>query len=90
MVLYDDYAFPTGTVGGGQMLAKYPQYMAHNLVMHVVGGFRADFEGGVLSFQDAVSNRGVGRRTVALACRVVFTTIASSPHSISQLLISTS
>jgi len=30
MVLYDDYAFPTGTVGG-QMLAKYPQYVAHNL-----------------------------------------------------------
>ena len=32
MVLYDDYAFPTGTVGG-QMLAKYPQYVAHNLDM---------------------------------------------------------
>jgi alpha-L-rhamnosidase len=32
MVLYDDYAFPTGTVGG-QMLAKYPQYVAHNLNM---------------------------------------------------------
>jgi hypothetical protein len=30
MVLYDDYAFPTGTVGG-QMLAKYPQYVARNL-----------------------------------------------------------
>jgi hypothetical protein len=28
MVLYDDYGFPTGTVGG-QMLAKYPQYVAH-------------------------------------------------------------
>ena len=32
MILYDDYAFPTGTVGG-QMLAKYPQYVAHNLNM---------------------------------------------------------
>lgn len=32
MVLYDDYAFPTGTVGG-QMLAKYPQYVAHSLNM---------------------------------------------------------
>jgi hypothetical protein len=32
MILYDDYAFPTGTVGG-QMQAKYPQYVAHNLNM---------------------------------------------------------
>jgi alpha-L-rhamnosidase len=32
MVLYDDYAFPTGTVGG-QMLEKYPQYVAHSLNM---------------------------------------------------------
>ena len=32
MILYDDYAFPTGTVGG-QMLEKYPQYVAHSLDM---------------------------------------------------------
>src|SRR5215472_21298 len=32
MILYDDYAFPTGTVGG-QMLAKFPQYMAKSLNM---------------------------------------------------------
>ncbi len=30
--LYDDYAFPTGTAGG-QLAAKYPQYMAKNLNM---------------------------------------------------------
>jgi alpha-L-rhamnosidase len=32
MVLYDDYAFPTGTVGG-QMLANHPEYVAKNLNM---------------------------------------------------------
>jgi alpha-L-rhamnosidase len=32
MVLYDDYAFPTGTVGG-QMVANQPQYVAKNLNM---------------------------------------------------------
>jgi hypothetical protein len=32
MVLYDDYAFPTGTVGG-QMVSKFPQYVAKNLNM---------------------------------------------------------
>ena len=32
MILYDDYAFPTGTVGG-QMAAKFPQHMAKSLNM---------------------------------------------------------
>jgi hypothetical protein len=32
MILYDDYAFPTGTVGG-QMLANHPEYVAKNLNM---------------------------------------------------------
>src|ERR1700683_3299838 len=32
MILYDDYAFPTGTVGG-QMAAKFPQYLAKSLDM---------------------------------------------------------
>jgi len=32
VVLYDDYAFPTGT-GGGQMYSKYPQHMAKSLDM---------------------------------------------------------
>jgi alpha-L-rhamnosidase len=32
VVLYDDYAFPTGTVGG-QMYSKYPQHMAKSLEM---------------------------------------------------------
>jgi len=32
MVLYDDYAFPTGTVGG-QMPANHPEYVAKNLNM---------------------------------------------------------
>ncbi|HWB85766.1 MAG TPA: glycosyl hydrolase [Bryobacteraceae bacterium] len=32
MILYDDYSFPTGTVGG-QLAVKYPQYMAKNLDM---------------------------------------------------------
>jgi hypothetical protein len=32
LILYDDYAFPTGTAGG-QMAAKYPQYIAKNLNM---------------------------------------------------------
>ena len=31
-VLYDDYAYPTGTVGG-QIAAKFPQYMAKRLDM---------------------------------------------------------
>lgn len=30
VILYDDYAFPTGTVAG-QLAAKYPQYMARSL-----------------------------------------------------------
>lgn len=32
VILYDDYAFPTGTVGG-QMAAQFPQYLAKNLDM---------------------------------------------------------
>ena len=32
MILYDDYAFPTGTVGG-QMLAQHPEYVAKSLDM---------------------------------------------------------
>jgi hypothetical protein len=32
MVLYDDYAFPTGTVGG-QMVTRFRQYIAKNLDM---------------------------------------------------------
>lgn len=32
VVLYDDYSFPTGTVGG-QMYSKYPQFMAKSLEM---------------------------------------------------------
>jgi hypothetical protein len=32
MILYDDYAFPTGTVGG-QMLAQHPEYVAKSLNM---------------------------------------------------------
>jgi hypothetical protein len=32
VILYDDYAFPTGTVGG-QMLAQFPQLVAKNLNM---------------------------------------------------------
>ena len=32
VVLYDDYSFPTGTVGG-QMYSKYPQLMAKSLEM---------------------------------------------------------
>ncbi len=32
LILYDDYAFPSGTAGG-QLLAQYPQYVAHNLNM---------------------------------------------------------
>jgi hypothetical protein len=32
VILYDDYAFPTGTVGG-QMLSQFPQYVAKNLNM---------------------------------------------------------
>lgn len=32
MILYDDYAFPTGTVGG-QMLAEHPEYIAKSLDM---------------------------------------------------------
>lgn len=32
VVLYDDYAFPTGTVGG-QLFSKYPQYAAKSLDM---------------------------------------------------------
>ena len=32
VILYDDYAFPTGTVGG-QMAAQFPQYTAKNLDM---------------------------------------------------------
>jgi hypothetical protein len=32
VVLYDDYAFPTGTVGG-QMYSRYPQHMAKSLEM---------------------------------------------------------
>src|SRR5690349_900139 len=32
VVLYDDYSFPTGTVGG-QMYSKYPQHMAKSLEM---------------------------------------------------------
>ena len=32
VILYDDYAFPTGTVGG-QMAAQFPQYLAKNLNM---------------------------------------------------------
>jgi hypothetical protein len=32
MILYDDYAFPTGTVGG-QMLSQHPEYVAKSLNM---------------------------------------------------------
>ena len=32
VILYDDYAFPTGTVGG-QLAAQYPQYLAKSLNM---------------------------------------------------------
>jgi hypothetical protein len=32
VVLYDDYSFPTGTVGG-QLFSKYPQYAAKSLEM---------------------------------------------------------
>ncbi len=32
VILYDDYAFPTGTVGG-QLAAKYPQHMSKSLNM---------------------------------------------------------
>ena len=32
VILYDDYAFPTGTAGG-QMASKFPQYVAKNLNM---------------------------------------------------------
>jgi hypothetical protein len=32
MILYDDYAFPTGTVGG-QMLSQHPEYIAKSLNM---------------------------------------------------------
>jgi hypothetical protein len=32
VILYDDYAFPTGTVGG-QMASQFPQYAAKNLNM---------------------------------------------------------
>ena len=32
VILYDDYAFPTGTVGG-QMASQFPQYVAKNLNM---------------------------------------------------------
>ncbi|HYW45723.1 MAG TPA: glycosyl hydrolase [Bryobacteraceae bacterium] len=46
VVLYDDYAFPTGTVGG-QLAVKYPQHMAKSLNMSekdVAGPARAEVE----------------------------------------------
>ncbi|HEV2445791.1 MAG TPA: glycosyl hydrolase, partial [Candidatus Sulfopaludibacter sp.] len=46
MILYDDYAFPTGTVGG-QMLAEHPEYIAKSLEMtekDVAGPATAELE----------------------------------------------
>lgn len=39
VVLYDDYSFPTGTVGG-QLFSKYPQYAAKSLDMTDAGHHR--------------------------------------------------
>ena len=81
VILYDDYAFPTGTVGG-QLYSKYPQYVAKNLDMtekDVAGPARAELEiptgiymGAVMMNRDTfelvdVSARGAAGR---LVCQV--------------------
>lgn len=46
VVLYDDYSFPTGTVGG-QLFSKYPQYAAKSLEMterDISGPAKAELE----------------------------------------------
>jgi hypothetical protein len=78
VVLYDDYAFPTGTVGG-QMAQKFPQHMSKNLNMSekdAVGPARVEIEvpkgiyvGAVAMNRDSfelvdVSNRRSGDRVV--------------------------
>ncbi|SPF46558.1 conserved exported hypothetical protein [Candidatus Sulfopaludibacter sp. SbA4] len=76
VILYDDYRFPTGTVGG-QMAMQYPQYMAKSLNMaekDVTGPAHADlaipqgiYVGAVLMNRDTnelvdVSGRRTGDR----------------------------
>ena len=81
VVLYDDYAFPTGTVGG-QLRSKFPQYAAKSLDMtekDVTGPARAElaiptgiYMGAVMMNRDTfelvdISNRGSAGR---LVCQV--------------------
>ena len=81
VVLYDDYAFPTGTVGG-QLRSKFPQYAAKSLDMtekDVTGPARAElaiptgiYMGAVMMNRDTfelvdISNRGSAGR---LMCQV--------------------
>jgi len=88
VMLYDDYAYPTGTVAG-QLYSTYPQYMAKNLHMaeqDVTGPQTADlaipegiYIGAVLMNRDShelvdVSGRRSGSR---LICRNLESNLAA-------------
>ena len=72
-VLYDDYAYPTGTVGG-QIYSKYPQYMAKRLDMVELDGVgpsklslavpQGTYVGAVLMNRDTFERRDVSDRKV--------------------------
>ena len=81
VILYDDYAFPSGTVAG-QLYSKYPQYVAKNLDMtekDIAGPARAElaiptgiYIGAVMMNRDTFDLVDVSGRATAgrLVCQV--------------------